>query len=527
MAKMFPKNIDAYNPTKSERSVFYALQQQLSDDVFVFYSVRWMTVSDGVREMSEVDFLIFDPKYGYLTIEVKGGQGLKIVDDEWYIIDDNYERKLNKSPFDQSEKNMWYFRKYYMDQYNFPFQGTHGYMVAYPNFIVDNVEFLGNRPKEIVIDYLDMKNLSEKIRKAFIFWSGKNHQNKRHMTDDQRERFIKLVHKRIAISASAGSLIDDRNRQFELINRVQDNYIRFLENYNQIMIKGGAGTGKTWIALKYAIKSCSLDKSTLICCYSEHLKKFFIDHMKNTKCEIKTVHDLIDDYSIKANVSSTDFCNWIITIKENLTSHYDTIIIDEAQDFSENNAFFLRMHLRDQKLSELYIFYDDTQNLYNNSFGEEFLIDLPPFILRENLRNTASIYNWATLHTNLGTDVITNPIIGPNPESKSYNSMHEAYNAIEHILNELIMNEGVDSSYITIIIDDNIHAEFDYSQIGLWKLVQENYVSNQEIRCFKTSEFKGLESNVVLYVKKKSRNPVFDYVAYTRAKFYLYEFIIS
>jgi len=527
MAKMFPKSIEEYNATKSEKNLFYALKQQLDDSIYVFFSVSWMIIENGVREMSEVDFLIFDPKYGYLTIEVKGGQSIKVVDGEWYVVDDNYERKLKKSPFDQSEKNMWYFKKYYQEQFNFPFQGTHGYMVAYPNFSITNPEYLSNRPREVVIDYLDMNKLSEKIKNAFIFWQGKDYRGKRHITDDQREKFIKLVHKRIALSASAGSLIEDKNRQLELINRVQDNYIRFLENYHQVMIKGGAGTGKTWIAIKYAQKAALESKSTLICCYSAQLKKMFQEQLKDTNCRVSTVDDLISEYEDSSTHTDHGISKWITKVNKDNIECFDTIIIDEAQDFNENDALFVRMHLKDQERSDLYVFYDDTQNLFKSNFGEEFLIDNLPFLLKENLRNTASIYEWATHNTKLGLDVITNPIVGPKPESRNFSAVNEIHNAIESTLNELILQEGVDNSYITIVVDDGFEEFLQYKKIGIWNLISEQNVSDKEIRLFKTSEFKGLESNVVIYVKEKSTDPVFDYVAYTRAKFYLYEYILQ
>lgn len=71
---------------------------------------------------------------------------------------------------------------------------------------------------------------------------------------------------------------------------------------------------------------------------------------------------------------------------------YDCIIVDEAQDFNEEWAYCVKLLLKDQKQSYLYVFYDENQNIFKRNFGNAFMIDYPPFILTENIRNTAGIY---------------------------------------------------------------------------------------------------------------------------------------
>ena len=65
MASMYPKTLENYNPTVSEQRVFEALKTQLDDTVSVFYSISWISSEVAERSMSEIDFLIIDPEYGY------------------------------------------------------------------------------------------------------------------------------------------------------------------------------------------------------------------------------------------------------------------------------------------------------------------------------------------------------------------------------------------------------------------------------------------------------------------------------
>ena len=524
MAIMYPKNIEAYNTTYSEKKVYYALKEQLDDRIIVFYSVSWINNDNGIKKMSESDFLIFDPLYGFLTVEVKGGTGLKVENDDWYLLENDGERKLNKTPYEQSENNMRYFKSYYEKQYNNLFNGVYGAIVIFPNFTIDNYEFIANRPEELTIDFNGMSELNERIKRAFLFWKGKCRTAL--FTPDQKEKFLKLVQKRIAISAAAGALIEDKEKQFELINRVQDGYIYLLDNYKQLYIKGGAGTGKTFIAIKIAKKKSLEGKKCLLLSYSKELSCYFKKALLDFNIDILTIDELINK-NIENYEFDFEYTGLISKMNENEMEKYDVIIIDEGQDFNEETAYFARMHLKEQDNSELYVFFDNTQNLYDRSFGNEFMIDYPPFLLRENLRNTANIYKWATKNTELGMDEITNPISGPITESSKYDSLDEILKDLENKINELILNESVKPESITVLVSDDIYENVKNKKIGKWCFIKKQDVKMDELRLYDVKNYKGLEADVIFYIRNKDTSNIYNYVAYTRAKFYLYEMILK
>ena len=218
MAKMYPNNIELYNPEPSEKKVYKALKEQLDDTVEVYYSISWTTINNGKRVTSEADFLVFDPRHGYIVIEVKGGAGVKVENNNWYL---EYKggyggRPLECSPYEQAEKSMYYFKDYFKEQYRFQFGGTYGAMVCFPNFVVNNAAELSNRPAEFTIDYSDMNNLSEKIRTAFICWKRRN-RNSVNFSNEQKNQFRQLINKRIQISAACGALMEYQKPQFEII----------------------------------------------------------------------------------------------------------------------------------------------------------------------------------------------------------------------------------------------------------------------------------------------------------------------
>ena len=530
MAIMYPSSIEDYNPTESERIFYNKLKDELPDNYRVFYSIRWFSEKEGIRVDSESDFLILDPTLGYLCVEVKGGIGIETIGDKWkLILNNNENRILNRSPYKQAEDSMRYFKDYYEEQFNHFYKGVYGYAVSFTNYNV-SADFGPGETKLLTLDFNDMNNITFRIREIFNYWRGQSH-NFIMFSPEQRERFISLINKRVSLSAASGALIEYRNNQLEIINRVQDNYIYFLSNYKQVYITGGAGTGKTWIGLKKAKTDAATGKKVLFLCSSNDLVKFIRKQLYNSNnVEALTFRDLISrslnakDYE---SIKSSEELNGVADFIENQNNliKYDSIIIDEGQDFTEEWAYCVKYFLKDEKKSTLYVFYDEYQNIFGRDYKNEFDIEVAPFTLVENLRNTASIYNWAVTETGLGSDVIPNTIEGSSPDRFELKNRQIARNKLENILKELVVKESVNSKNITVVsnlrIEDSILS--DEETLGSWEFNHTgDPVMSNEIRFRTIEEFKGLESDVVIYLNHGENSNEKLYVAYTRARFYLY-----
>jgi hypothetical protein len=81
MASLIPNYDPREIPTPSERVVAEALCAQLPKNVRVFHSFPWLRLErdfdkpgkgEVIRE-GEADFVIVDPRYGFMILEVKGG----------------------------------------------------------------------------------------------------------------------------------------------------------------------------------------------------------------------------------------------------------------------------------------------------------------------------------------------------------------------------------------------------------------------------------------------------------------------
>ena len=533
MAIMHPAQIPEAYHAYSEVKFFNACKEQLSDKYHVFYSVRWYSTYNGVREDSECDFLIFNPDYGFLCVEVKGGTGIRVDDGVWHLIDHDGERKLKRSPYDQAEQSMRFFKKYYEDEVEAQFSGVYGCAVAYPNYSI-NTPITVSSSMEMTIDLSAMNNLQKRITEVFRFFRAQRWGVSSFLSPDAQKKFINVINKRIALSISAGALIQNKERELLEINRTQDTVIDLLVHYPKAFIVGGAGTGKTWIGIKKVIRCVRSGGKALYLCYNKALAENVSAIISNNHVDCYNIdsyaHYLLQDKI--ATAPEKNGCKEYSALIDDLPNlqKYDLVVVDEGQDFTEDWAFCANLMVKDN--GSLYVFYDESQNIFKRNFGEKFFIDESPFVLRYNIRNTANIYRYAQEQTNLGLDTIANQIEGVEPDYRKFTRKAQAVAFIDSVINKLVNREGVAPQKIVVLNNRKKENSIlnETSFVGGYNLSDERALPNTDTIAYRTIQgFKGLESDIVIYINHTYKNePKTDgvratlYTAQTRARFYLY-----
>ena len=533
MAIMHPAQIPEVYHAYSEVKFFNACKEQLSDRYHVFYSVRWYSTNNGIREDSECDFLIFNPDYGFLCVEVKGGTGMRVEDGVWYLVDHDSERKLKRSPYDQAEQSMRFFKDYYEDEVEAQFTGVYGCAVAYPNYIINSPITISS-PMETTIDLSAMNDLQKRVTEIFRYFRNQRRGASSFLSPDSQKKFISVVNKRIALSISAGALIQDKERELLEINRTQDTVIDLLAHYPKAFIVGGAGTGKTWIAVKKITRCVQGGGRALYLCYNKALAENVTAIVADNRADCHNIdsfaYALLREKALSASERNgcKEYSNLIGDLPDQ--KRYDLVVVDEGQDFTEDWAFCANLMLKDG--GSLYVFYDESQNIFKRDFGEKFFIDGPPFVLRYNIRNTANIYRYAQEQTNLGLDTIANQIEGVEPDCRKFTRRAQAVSFIDSVINKLVNKEGVAPHKIVVLSnrkkENSILSEI--AVVGGHSLSDERISPDADSIAYRTVQgFKGLESDVIIYINHTYKNePKTDsvratlYTAHTRARFYLY-----
>jgi len=538
MAEMHPVDIENYDYTPSEKYMYEAFRDRLDKKYHVFYSVRWFEVEEGKRIDSESDFIVFDPSFGFITIEVKGGKDIIQEGEHWFLIEtkdgEESTRELKCSPYEQAEKSMRHFHKYFHEEFHQSFNGAYGFAVAFPWYSSEKI-ISSSSPRELTIDKSDIESLPKKINEIFHYWK-----NKRNLSvpfsAEQRKRFISLINKRISLSAAAGALIPIKEKELHKINAVQDSIIDAMYNYREMRFIGGAGTGKTYIGAKKAKIEAARGKKVLFTCCSKglinYVKNEVLKDVDNVTClDFDSLMKIIlgSDYeNIVDNVEG--FFDYIETIPNGYK--YDCIIVDEAQDYDVDMGLSIRA-LLNEEYSTFYVFFDENQNVFSKDFEDSFAIDYPPVILRYNIRNTGRIYDNAIQRTGLGKDTVANSLLGVEPEYSYYKNVNQCKKALTNIINKLTQKEFVSPKSIVILgnsdYEDSMISNEEY--IGSLRIDKSNNLSiikEDAIRYFSVTDFKGMEADIIVFInhiKAKElevKELCEQYVALTRPRYYLY-----
>lgn len=521
MAKMYPQSISEYLPTDSERLVYYLLKNQLPDYYEVFYSVSWSAIEKEHLVNSEADFIIVDPDQGFICLEVKGGK-IRVQDNEWYVSDSFHgERKLNCSPYKQAEKSMYHFLKRYSNVYHNNYKGIYCAGVVFPFSVVSPDMEIDKRIRDFTIDSTDMDHIDKKIKRMFKVASNDSY-GFRIYPEGQHKLFCELIKENYAIEAASGALVAFKERQLEVINRVQDNYVYLLKEIPRFLMRGGAGTGKTWIAMKMALDSSKKGLSTLFVCVSPFLSDMIREKI-GSFVNVESVDSLFNKLFYGYKDTSEFKHN---NLKKRNDISFDAIYVDEAQDLTEDVAMTLVMMLKDDNKSRLGVFFDEVQVLRVESFGNGFGDNIPIFYLNENIRNTSNIYNWASGHTKLGLDVVTNPVEGPAPTTSEVSNWGQLTMLLENIFRRFIDEENLSNKNLVLLVE-NTEEFFSYFKNGIakWSFTLNRPLNDSEIQVSSVEDYKGLESAMVIYIHNPNSSCNMNYIAYTRAKFYLTEII--
>ena len=412
MAKLIPQ-IDVEDiELKPERDVARALIDQLPNNVTVLHSYPWLRADRNdksgkvtLRE-GEADFLVIWPDVGLLTIEVKGGVIDYDVDSRrWNRVLGDKTKEI-KDPFEQARKNSHQIVDLIC---NHVYGGGHppfsyGYAVFFPDCIYKGAMPPG-ADSAITLSSNDLERVSEQVAKSLRHWSKTNAPYV--MSKNELAKVKRAVLPAFNIMPALFRTIEE---QEEILVRLTDEQLRllkFLGGNKRVAIEGVAGSGKTMLAKAQAEIFASTGKKTLLLCYNKELANWLKQSIPQDLSDwihVYHFHGLCRQFCVRAGIRFSppshneqvfwkeEAANLLWEAIEGLPDRYDSIVVDEAQDFCPDWWQPLELLNTEEEKGFLYVFYDPAQNLYNDgkiaipALGE-------PFLLSTNCRNTKSITN--------------------------------------------------------------------------------------------------------------------------------------
>ncbi|RKH34942.1 DUF2075 domain-containing protein [Corallococcus praedator] len=555
MAQMIPQRTEAQLnalESRGEAQFYRACRDKLDQRLLVFHSVCFLRQRPTAAPIDgEADFVIFDPQGGFLVVEVKGGGITRDRQtDQWFTQKSSgTKKKLPHSPIDQAKREKHAIREELRNHprwKNSTDRILEGHTVFFPN--VDDVSPLlapDIRP-EIVGGRADLDDLPGWFMRACRFWAG-NDRRFRRLEEAGLEAVKEIFGKKATARALMSSQLKEEEERRIILTDEQSRLLRSLGSRKEAKISGGAGTGKTVLAIEKARRLAADGKQTLLLSVNRAL----VDHFKATAgdtpnllpmnfhqlCEWamrlakhETGRDVLQEAQASfpgADKFDVHFPMALALASEVVKAPFDACIVDEGQDFHPDFWLPLKRLLKPEPV--FMVFYDQNQAVYKRL--DRCPIQEEPFVLTKNCRNTRFIHEAAYRYFH-GDATDACDIEGAPIEQLNAPRLQDQANLIYEKVTQLLKDERVPPEQIAVLVADSKSKQAYYDLLKNKRLpnavawAEEVHRSKGTVLMDTAMRYKGLEAAVTILWGldqldlKKDRELI--YVAFSRAKSRLY-----
>ncbi len=496
MARMIPSQPLAGTPV-SERRVFEALRH-LTDDWTVLHSVNWQSRRGGRQGDGEADFVLISNRHGVLVLEIKGGN-IVIQNGCWITTDHAGAKHPIKDPFKQAAASKHALLAYLSDNGVRTTDVSLMHAVAFPDVVV--ASSLGPAaPASITWDSRALADITQTIGTTIRHWGGRST-----LSDKEVQRLISLIAPTVSIKRRlAEDIADVRTKLIELTDE-QIWIFSQLRSVRNALVTGGAGTGKTILAIERARRLASDGFRTLLVCYNELLSRFISTQFENDLgVHTATFHGLCASEAGKASLhipreraeewwEGTAPVVLVEAAAKNKTS-FDAIVVDEGQDFSEDWISALRLLSSGSDDAPMYVFADRHQRLYRRHWDAPG--DWTHLELSLNCRSTIPIAERVA--SLFGEPLQARGTAGPAPQFYVIDVQNEGTRFVQNFSARLIDDEGIRPDQICLLSNDaRLLSRLRELLAGSSAFVRfgERGIVTETI-----ARYKGLEADVVIVV---------------------------
>lgn len=392
MVTLIPPRPD-FHDSSAEEAVVTALCKQLPDEATIVCGQRLT----GEGKDVEIDVLVLWPGFGIAVIEVKGGR-VGVEDGRWHSRGAGGEHhRLSVSPVEQAMVAKHELIDYLRPRLSgLPGPIIHFCVLPYTQLPADWDQ--PDAPRRTIADSTQMASLAQVLSQALRYEFDPDRDRNRIPFEYVLKNLRRTDHAVENVRLRAQE-ISDRADQ---LTQEQEKLIRILRHQNRAEISGGAGSGKTYLALMKARALTQAGHKVALMCYSRGLGRFlqlFTSQwpVADRPAFVGLFHQLPVRWGAETG-SDDDSEYWEQVLprrlKELADEHprkelFDAIVIDEGQDFSLLWWEAVQSCLRNQVEGILYVFTDERQRIFDRQ-GES-PITMNPIQLDENLRNSEQI----------------------------------------------------------------------------------------------------------------------------------------
>lgn len=482
MALMLPDLNDVRldeRDSRAEAETYRACRALLASDVVVIYSLNILHRGRRIHE-GEADFIVLDPNRGILVIEVKGGGiGYDPSSGEW-----STRNKEGIEPIDDPFKQATANKHVLIEMLRGHPHWTQvvrgrvlaGHAVLFPALTRKQLAALRlpHTPPEIVGSRDDLVTLQAWIDGAYEF--SRTPQD-RPLGQPGVAMAVELLCKKVEIDVPRSSRLRDQERERIVLTNQQTIVLESIAERPRAAVSGGAGTGKTLLALLEAKRRADAGGKPLLLCFNSLLATYLKVVTKGSNVNSMGVHGL---YTWWISVVSERLGRNLLTEAEMQypgQSHtevilphafnvaldeeapaYDSVIVDEGQDFRDTDWLAIDA-LIERTGARLLVFHDHNQALYPRS--DCFPIaDADSLPLTRNCRHTAPIHHASYRRHYEGPFTRPSPIPGDPPVAIHAGNRGSQAREVRNTVQKLLA-EGMEAEDIVVLVmafDDGTQA---------------------------------------------------------------------
>ena len=531
VARMIPATVSEGTRSEAEKRLFAVIRDGLSDEWTAIHSLG-MTVHRK-KPWAEIDFVLIGPE-GLFCMEVKGGL-VSRDSGQWYTTplhgpDSGIPQTLKESPFEQvGSASASLFT-----QLERRFHGARDhlmccYCVATPDseWTVAGVDF----DPVLVYDLPDTLLPFERfIERVSAYWRDQSSARWRRepspLSGKDRSELIKTLAGDFNLAPSLRVVADRADAELVRLTDEQAEMFARLDGTPQVIARGGAGTGKTFLAVAEARRLATSGGTPLLVCFSRnlalHLQNLLSDEPLIT---VTTLHSLmrkiVSDAGRLGDVPDAEDSDVLEVFLPELTTEilldgesdrrYSALIVDEGQDLLAPNY----LDVFDLLLSGGLVggtwrwFFDPNQDIFSGlgDLGISALRSFGPAVWRltMNCRNTGPIADRVAMLSGIDRGPVLSAD-GPPVDILWWDQQQSQSRAVSEAIYHLV-HEGIRPERIVVLsprrYDKSCVADglvgrkldvVDLSRGGVDRL-HAGAVGFSTI-----SSFKGLESDVVVLV---------------------------
>ena len=522
MAHLLPTNFDLSQIDESEQGVVKKLLDVMSDSWYVVPNIP-ITVRGKDREI-DVALVSFD--HGVHILEIKGGI-ITVADGQWKSNNVSIQDPVLQvtAALHTLVKRL---QKMKVDTRTFR---IHKYLV-FPDITDFPADGAGTGcPREMVVTGQDLAYMESVVEQA----------NKRNASSvfspEDIARLLRALRPDITEVDVTGKRIKGITTRVMETSADRLGPVIGLDENKRVYLRGGAGTGKTFVAMRWARRALLRGESVLYVSYNALLgqdsaRKLddIAGHIENAPRHVAgSFHAVIRGLmgpSGPAVPENAEQDWWDTILPEAFRTYvqdhpitFDTIIIDEGQDFRPLWLGIIENLMSDKEHGRLYMMADAKQTIYTSDW-------VPPtgittLELTNNVRNSARIA--AIVERLGGAPVARGSAPGPEVHMKTVSGLKEARKQVAKSIAFATEDLQLPASQIIVLTPHrDLRDELIREVQGDFTLGRWEERSEEVIPCETIHRTKGLERNAVILVDMdEDPDPTLTYVGASRASAFL------